>query len=779
MAGDFIPVHHVETKSTTATVEGGGKNVGERVPVGTPGSNSVLIQNNTQGGSRGSSSKKTSEKVVVDTSQGPVNLVNESLQKKAAETARAGGYATEEQNAMLPPEQILIYLDYEAVQRYNEESKKAGINDALDYFSYVKYGLPSAQERTNLQAQEPTTVFFAPRVKNPSGTVELESTYSFSNPIFEITGGEVHASGFSPSNELPPPYVKKGFLETGIEREQKFYENIQYKLELAQAGKSVKFLTPVILGVKFAEGAGKVPFELIQTAEEQPLQLFNVVGGTLQGAAQLTEELTSGQFLQAAETSGKISASAIIFHKAGQAIDFALEYPQHLKFLEATSKAPKDTGYQFFTQSYSFEGRQGVIVPPEYLGALNKQNAPELQTQLYPKQVEGIGQENSIFAPAPYQPLSLLELAKKNPALAKELAKEFGQTVFNPEAEAPRLRDLTSEERLAIAKKQAGVGEEVQKTLGGFNPNAEEVLILKNNKVIARLKKGEVEIRQPPIFAVEPLTAAAITIFENREILLEGGKAVFEKFKRESEIIAEGATLKEIKPSEFKGFVIKEGQYLTPTGEPILVTSLTLGKEQAQVPKGKIKYKLAGKTKAEVIGGQRAEQALSLGAIQAQSQSSEQVLEEIQIQQPEQRQELSHRQAFEFGFKHQESIETAFSLPNKASNEAKKSRLIGVQVRKKGKFETIGSFKEEKQAFNQGLLAVRARASASFRLVDLVSGLVIRQPQGFAYDIGPSKKETGVYIQKRKFRISSPGEKADITYKGIAANRNKKKKIRL
>jgi len=36
-----------------------------------------------------------------------------------------------------------------------------------------------------------------------------------------------------------------------------------------------------------------------------------------------------------------------------------------------------------------------------------------------------------------------------------------------------------------------------------------------------------------------------------------------------------------------------------------------------------------------------------------------------------------------------------------------------------------------------------------------------------------SKKEPGVFIQRREARISSPGEKREITFKGIQMQRNK------
>ena len=50
MVGVYVPPHSVVTSSTTATVPGGGSNVGSMVPVGTPGSNSTLSGSGGSGG---------------------------------------------------------------------------------------------------------------------------------------------------------------------------------------------------------------------------------------------------------------------------------------------------------------------------------------------------------------------------------------------------------------------------------------------------------------------------------------------------------------------------------------------------------------------------------------------------------------------------------------------------------------------------------------------------------------------------------------------------------
>ena len=91
-------------------------------------------------------------------------------------------------------------------------------------------------------------------------------------------------------------------------------------------------------------------------------------------------------------------------------------------------------------------------------------------------------------------------------------------------------------------------------------------------------------------------------------------------------------------------------------------------------------------------------------------------------------------------------------------------------VRKKGLFRQIAIARTPKLAFLKGRHALRSSASASFK-IDPLDG-----PEDFsqiASNILPtrefrkSKIDRNVFVQRRSFRISSPGEKREITFKGI------------
>jgi hypothetical protein len=110
-----------------------------------------------------------------------------------------------------------------------------------------------------------------------------------------------------------------------------------------------------------------------------------------------------------------------------------------------------------------------------------------------------------------------------------------------------------------------------------------------------------------------------------------------------------------------------------------------------------------------------------------------------------------------------------------------------VEVRRQGKWFRIGSKNYDQQsAYRYGIYYTKNTAGVSFRIV---KGNMVRSLNSFTgastseltskYYINP--KELGVYKQRSTYRISSPGELKEITYKGLATPRNniKKTKVKL
>lgn len=97
-----------------------------------------------------------------------------------------------------------------------------------------------------------------------------------------------------------------------------------------------------------------------------------------------------------------------------------------------------------------------------------------------------------------------------------------------------------------------------------------------------------------------------------------------------------------------------------------------------------------------------------------------------------------------------------------------KKQKFKVQVREKGVFKDFKIATDLGSAFAIGKQRVLSDETASFRIRPLGSS---ENVLGFGRSLGPmfreSKKEPGVFIEKRQFRIDTPGEKRKITFKGL------------
>lgn len=77
-------------------------------------------------------------------------------------------------------------------------------------------------------------------------------------------------------------------------------------------------------------------------------------------------------------------------------------------------------------------------------------------------------------------------------------------------------------------------------------------------------------------------------------------------------------------------------------------------------------------------------------------------------------------------------------------------------------------------AFKLGFSETDKTAAASFRVLNKEGKPVFTK--GVNKKFRKSKREKGVYIEKRKHRISSLGEFRQITAKGILSSKNRRKK---
>jgi len=96
-----------------------------------------------------------------------------------------------------------------------------------------------------------------------------------------------------------------------------------------------------------------------------------------------------------------------------------------------------------------------------------------------------------------------------------------------------------------------------------------------------------------------------------------------------------------------------------------------------------------------------------------------------------------------------------------------------VEVRRRGVFQDIGTETTKERAFFKGALIVGTTASASLRVTKggspIFGGQYLNPRQFYK-----SRKEPGVFIERREKRIKSPGELAEITFKGIATQKQRR-----
>lgn len=96
----------------------------------------------------------------------------------------------------------------------------------------------------------------------------------------------------------------------------------------------------------------------------------------------------------------------------------------------------------------------------------------------------------------------------------------------------------------------------------------------------------------------------------------------------------------------------------------------------------------------------------------------------------------------------------------------KRPKKFQVQVREKGVFKDFKIAPDLKSAVEIGKQRVISDETASFRI-----RAGDRNVTGIGFNLGPmfreSKRERGVFVEKRQFRIDTPGEKKKITFKGL------------
>jgi hypothetical protein len=469
---------------------------------------------------------------------------------------------------------------------------------------------------------------------------------------------------------------------------------------------------------------------------------------------------------------------------------------------EMVREVQKETGIT------KLDASSGELLPGTYLEAsqpsnwLSEQyykelgNKPsELQLRLSIQKREG----SSLPFRTPEEILEMQKISKQIKLMAEETTAktDFFQS---PEQRAKDIiREVENkakqEEWYKDAKNQEKMLDNVNTV--EFNKRLMEAEAKQAAKEAAAAKLTE-DSSNSPILATQPIVAAGMVIVEQIPRVtdyLKDKYAIYKKGLKEETTIREGGiVIRQAETSNVRNPALTPIAIIriqNPTKQGISPSYVELVRyaintEQAQAPVQKTFSIIDQRQKQGQGQGlsqrQRQAQGLEQGQVIIQSQAQVQEQAQSQAQVQVQAQAQIQKQLTKQNTK-QNIIQEQTPEPNKPkpkvlfgnTKEERKQELVTIKVRRKGIFETVGTETNTMKAQAKAQMIVENTAAASFKLEK--QGRALSDLQ-IGSEFSPSKKEKGVYIQKNKFRINTPGEKSEITAKGIFANKQNNKKTR-
>jgi len=665
---------------------------------------------------------------------------------------------------------ITIALDTKAVEEFNARNPKA-----KEFFKTRE----TKTEPSKTQVK-PETRFYAPTTKTqlqetqPRGNLEFQEEPIKPKSLFPVSERQEEertTQGLETFSNLPEPFKTAG-----------------------QA--SVLFTAGIVTGTRKAI---ELPFQIVDEFKKNPLEApANVATGIISGTADFIGEgvdaITSGDIKKVSYLAGEFKAIEIVQTKTFGAVKEVASIPKNIKnaenaliFREATEGQPLDTNFKFEVKRFDERGQREGFIPQDIsqptsgLAGTNpivpSLRSPEIQTQLVPKKLP---EERSIFAPEPYVPLSFLELAKKEPQLAKEIAKESGQMVFNPN-EVIRIRDRTPEERLQIAREQAGITKDSQLTF----KQVPDFTIVKDAKGEVKLLVKEPNTKTNLLFATDPLTASILFLDQNKATIVSDLKGTARKpikllvegadnIKKNADNIKASARfplLYDARETRIGETINAQNSFLInqPTTKPN--SMLDLNARQKNITETASTLELGSRSRSKqriptdtsLRIAQTPIQEVQPDLIQSSSiiQTTEQQIPKLF--QPTPRTQPRPKET-------PETITNIFATPSKEKAPKSQSRSFKAQLRRKGIFQTIGTTTDLTEAKGIASFGADTTAGASIRILDQDNQAIELTPTS---RFRKSKKEKGVLVELNKFRIDTGGERQQITQKGIFTKKNK------
>jgi len=742
----------------------------------------------------------------------------EEIRKAAAEGRKLTTQQEKElaQNQEQKKEEAHIITNKEQLEEINKNINARDLSTALvegrvirtpEGIQVINKKTPSTPPEIQPPTQKEREQFTTPRTISPQETQPATKEINFKSPFPEK---KPYPNTISAAK--PEPKIGKPELPWAVKVNKAIEEAQRKFMETAETPGNEPLIL-LTIPAKYAYGAitearniGSSAYEIGKEATKRDLlglaQLpTDILAGTTEALAEQAgrtiSAITSGNVPALSEEAGRITAiygtsKAIgkVGGKITKGVIGKIEKATPDKITKIT-EGSINKEYEFSTTSYDIEGRKGRITPEEYRGASLKNEPATIQDEysktlptgekIYTGKTEGRGAEiqtqitpkprvettkESIFAPEEYKPMEYFEYIKSlekegKTALIREQVQAQGQTTFN-ELQT-KFTTITPEEVINEFRKGQGI-KEAQKKLASTTESGESVML----------------------YTIEPMTAAYLQLYEYFSKNPIGGKlrteleitkagtlpeqniAAQAKYMRVTIPILPPRMKITAKP-KIKSATIQEPSIIPATKpttsmitEPQIKISSSQTQAQEQTPTSTIMMR----------SGQR--QRIKPAQAQAQSQEQEQKQEQIILEQ--QQEQITKPKPFIRTPAQKEPTikETPTPFPRmRTREEQREGTPITIKIRRRGIFQQAGQEETIIEAKRKAENIVETTAAASYKLERRGRTILDLTPKK---EFGKSKREPGVMIQKREFRISTPGEKTEITQKGIFASRQKSKR---
>jgi hypothetical protein len=756
------------------------------------GSKNWTPKNQPTGGSTGGTSVSIKEENIVKSEIAGINQVAISGGSGNIEYKVDDKPVTESQYEEVRTQELnppTVYIDTQAVKQYNDYMASQGIKNAGEYFNAVRNPTPSqpSHEVINSQTMNQRLQTPPPRRVAPGETTPVTTKTNFQNPFQNTpSGGEIHADQPN-QGKIKRPWAAELNFQIDLAQTKFSYAKEQPGNELlVLASVPASFVYGVYTGARdFGSGIKTMIQEQIK--EPNPFNIVSQIGsGVAEQTSRIVTDVSTGNIPGLSQEAGVIYSQAKISKGGNDLVKGAFkDFGQNLQFQEITSgrdtptAPPENPAFVRQWESMGINDMTPINNPKEYLMIPTEQTelgrSFSKETTINPDVIDSSAGE---LTPGRW----LVESQPKS-TIEKQFYERKGNEPTELQTRLSSKEPIISQipERSAQEILESSKGTRQTKITDKFKTPPDIVMKNPNENII---KKPGPNFENSPIYATQPLMAAGLILVEETpriSDLLKEKYAVYKKSMEggNAEIIIREAPSSNIRNPDFLPISVSKinNPGGTPTQIPSGVSLVKYQPTQRNINPPKINMISKGRTESQskiksdiktdiqpmIIGSIGTETKTETRTEQATAQITEQtqIQETRLIQEPIQIQETTTTQ------------KPPFMMRPSNKEDRKNKSPFTVKVRRRGVFQTIGTENDLSSAINKAEGIVQRTAAASFKLEQ--NNQPIKNIQ-VGKQFRPSKKESGVYIQQNKFRISSPGEKAEITNLGILATKKQNRR---